>query len=187
MEKLYTVSKNKTWSWPWLISSTLFLQKNRLKLKKVGKTTRPFRYDLYRIPYDYTVEGMKRFKGEDLVYWMPDKLWTQVYNIVQKVVIKPITPKKKCKKAKWLSEEALKIAKKNKRTERQRRLSGKGNWKGKIYLTKCIFWRIARSGKKAFLNKQCKEIEENKRIGKTWDLLKKIGDIRGQLMQRWAE
>ena len=84
--------------------------KLRLKLKKVGKTTRPFRYDLKQIPYDYTVEVMNRFKGLDLVDRVPEELWTEVRNIVQKVVITTIPKKKKCKKAKWLSEEALQIA-----------------------------------------------------------------------------
>ena len=79
----------------------------RLKLKKVRKTTRPFRYDLNQIPYDYTVEVTNRFKGLDLIDRMPEELWTEVCNIVQEAVIGTIPKKKKCKKAKWLSEEAL--------------------------------------------------------------------------------
>ena len=71
-------------------------------MKKVGKTTRPFRYDLNQIPYDYTVEVRNRFKGLDLIDRVPEKLWVKVSNIVQEVVIKTI-PKKKCKKTKWLS------------------------------------------------------------------------------------
>ena len=78
-------------------------------MKKVGKTTRPFRYDLNQIPYDYTVEVANRFKGLDLIYRVPEELWIEVRNIVQDVVIKTIPKKKKCKKAKWLSEEALQI------------------------------------------------------------------------------
>ena len=81
-------------------------------MKKVGKTTRPFRYDLNQIPYDYTVEVTKRFKGLDLIDRVPEELWTEVCDIVQETGIKAIPKKKKCKKAKWLSEEALKIAKK---------------------------------------------------------------------------
>ena len=77
-------------------------------MKKVGKTTRPFRYDLYQIPYDYTVEGSNRFKGLDLIDRVTEELWTEVRDIVQEAVIKIIPKKKKCKKAKWLSEEALK-------------------------------------------------------------------------------
>ena len=81
-------------------------------LKKVGKTTRPFRYDLNKIPYDYTVEVRNRFKILDLIDRMPDELWTEVHDIVQETGIKIIPQKKKCKKAKWLSEEALQIAEK---------------------------------------------------------------------------
>ena len=79
-------------------------------MKKVGKTTRPFRYDLNQIPYDYTVEVTNRFKELDLINRVPGELWTEVHNIVQEVVIKTIHKKRKCKKAKWLSEEALQIA-----------------------------------------------------------------------------
>ena len=93
-------------------------------MKKVGKTTRPFRYDLNHIPSDYTVEVRNKFKGLDLIDRVPDKLWTEVRDIVQETGIK----KKKCKKAKWLSEEALQIA--VKRSEKQRR-------KGKIYPFEC--------------------------------------------------
>ena len=76
-------------------------------MKKVGKTTRPFRYDLYQTPYDYTVEVRNRFKGLDLIDRVPDELWMEVRDIVQG--IKTILMEKKCKKAKWLSEEALQI------------------------------------------------------------------------------
>ena len=86
----------------------LLIAKYTLKLKKVGKTTRPFRYDLNKIPYDYTVEVRNRFKGLDLIDRVPDELWTEVHDIVQETGIKIIPKKKKCKKAKWLSEEALK-------------------------------------------------------------------------------
>ena len=95
----------------------------RLKLKKVGKTTRPFRYDLNQIPYDYTVEVRNRFKGLDLIDRVPDELWNEVCDTVQETGIKIIPIEKKCKKAKWLSGEALQIA--VKRSEKQRR-------KGKI-------------------------------------------------------
>jgi len=79
-------------------------------LKKVGKTTRPLRYDLNQIPYDYTLEVRNRFKGLQLIDRVPDELWTEVRDIVQETSIKTIPEKKKCKKVKWLSEEALKIA-----------------------------------------------------------------------------
>ena len=105
------VSKNKTRSWLWLGSWTP-LSKFRLKLKKVLKTTRPFRYDLNQIPYDYTVEVRNRFKGLDLIDRVPmtsqtDELCMKVCDIVQETGIKTIPMEKKCKKAKWLSEEPL--------------------------------------------------------------------------------
>ena len=79
-------------------------------MKKVGKTTRPFRYDLNQIPYDYTVEARNRFKGLDLIDRVPDELWSEVRDIVQEEGIKIIPMEKKCKKAKWLTGEALLIA-----------------------------------------------------------------------------
>ena len=88
----------------------LLIAEFRLKLKKVGKTTRPFRYDLNQIPYDYAVEVRNRFKGLDLIDRVPKELWLEVHNIVQEVMTKTIPKKKKCIKAKWLSEEALQIA-----------------------------------------------------------------------------
>ena len=100
-------------------------------MKKVGKTTRPFRYDLNQIPYDYTVEVRNRFKGLDLIDRVPDKLWTEVCDSVQETGIKTIPMEKKCKKAKWLSEEALQIAVKRRgEKEKQRR-------KGKIFPFEC--------------------------------------------------
>ena len=86
------------------------MAKFRLKLKIVGKTTRPFNHDINQIPYDYTVEVRNRFKGLDLTDRVPDELWTEVCDIVQETDIKTIAKKKKCKKAKWLSDEALQIA-----------------------------------------------------------------------------
>ena len=85
----------------------LLITKFRLKFDKVGKTTSPFKYDLNQIPYDYTVEVRNRFKGLDLIDRVPKELWTEVCDIVQEAVMKTIPKKKKCKKAKWLSEEAL--------------------------------------------------------------------------------
>ena len=82
----------------------------KLKLKKVGKTTRPFWYDLNQIPYNYTVELTNRFKGLDLLEQVPEELWMEIHDIVQEAVIKTIPKKKKSKKTKWLSEEALQIA-----------------------------------------------------------------------------
>ena len=85
----------------------LLIAKFKLKQKKLGKTTRPFRYDLNQIPYDYTVQVRNRFKGLDQIGRVPDELWTEVRDIVQETWIKTIPKIKKCKKAKWLSEEAL--------------------------------------------------------------------------------
>ena len=98
----------------------LLIAKFRLKLKKVGKNTRPFRHDLNQIPYDYTVEVRNRFKGLDLIDRVPELLWTEVHDIVQEALIKIIPKKKKCKKAKWLSEDAFKIS------EKRREVKGKG-------------------------------------------------------------
>ena len=92
----------------------LLIAKFRLQLKKVGESTRPFRCDPNQIPYDYTVEVTNRFKGLDLIDRVPDELWTQVRDIVQETGIKTTPKKKKCKKAKWLSEEGLQIAVKRK-------------------------------------------------------------------------
>ena len=93
-----------------LLDHELLIIKFRFKLKKVGKTTRPFRYDLNQIPYDYTVEVRNRFKGLGLIERVPDELWTEVYDIVQETGIKTIPVEKKCKKEKWLSGEALQVA-----------------------------------------------------------------------------
>ena len=89
-------------------------------MKKVGKTTRSFRYDLNQIPYDYTVKVTNRFKGLDVIDSEPEELWTEVCDIVQEIGIKTIPKKKKCKKTKWLSEKALQIA------EKRREVKGKG-------------------------------------------------------------
>ena len=143
----------------------------RLKLKKVGKTTRPFRYDLNQIPYDDTVEVRNRFKGLDLIDRVPDELWMEVCDIVQDTGIKTIPKKKKCKKAKWLSEKAFQIAVK------RREAKSKGEKERYKHLN-AEFQRTARRDKRAFFSDQCKEIEENNRMGKTRDLFKKIRDIR---------
>ena len=150
----------------------LLVAKFRLKLKKVGKTTRPFRYDLNQIPYDYTVEVRNRFKGLDLIDRVPDELWNEVRDIVQETEIKTISKKKKYKKAKWRSEEALPIAVKI------REAKSKGEKERYKHLN-AEFQRIARRDKKAFLRDQCKEIEVNNRMGKTRYLFKKIRDTKG--------
>ena len=150
----------------------LLIAKFRLTLMKVGETIRLFRYDLNQIPYDYTVEVTNRFKTLDLIERVSEDLWTEVCAIVQEAVIKIIPKKKKCKKAKWLFEEALRVA------EKRREAKGKGE-KERYANLNAEIQRIARRNKKAFLSDQCKEIEENNRMGKTRDLVKKIRDTKG--------
>ena len=111
-EALYTQQKQDEELTVTQIMNSLF--KFRLKLKKVGNAIRPFRYDLNQIPYDYTVEVTNRFKGLDLIDRVPDELWTEAHDIVQETGNKTLPKKKKCKKAHWLSEEALQIAVKRK-------------------------------------------------------------------------
>ena len=141
-------------------------------MKKVEKTTRLFRYDLNLLLYDYTVEVTNRFKGLDLIDRVPEELWMEVHNIVQEAVTKIIPKKKKCKKAEWLSEEALQIA------EKRREVKSKGEKERYKHLN-TEFQTIARRDKKVFLSDQCKEIEENNRMGKTRDLFRKIRDSKG--------
>ena len=150
----------------------LLIAKFRLKVKTVGKTPRPVRYDLTQIPYDYTVQVRNRFKGLDLIDRVPDELWNEVHDIVQETGIKTIPIEKKCKKAKWLSGEALQIAVK------RREAKSKGE-KERYKPVNAEFQRIARRDKKAFFSDQCKEIAENNRMGKTRDLVKKIRDTKG--------
>ena len=159
----------------------LLIAKFRLKLKKVGKTTRPFRYDLNLISYDYTVEVRNRFKGVDVIDRVPEELCLEVRDILQEAGIMTIPKKKKCKKAKWLSEEALQIA------EKRREAKGKGEKEKHTHLN-AEFQRIARRYKKAFLSDQCKETEE--KITE-WERLKissrKLEIPREHFMQRWAQ
>ena len=149
----------------------LLITRFRLKLKKVGKTVRPFRYDLNQIPYDYTVEERNRFKGLDLVDRVPDELWNEVRDIVQETGIKSIPKEKKYQKANWLSKKALQIPVKRREAKSKRE-------KEKYNHLNAEFQRRARRDKIVFLYEQCKEIGNN-RVGKTRDLFKEIGDIRG--------
>ena len=167
MEKLYTVSKTRPG--PDCGSDhELLIAKFRLKLKKVGKTARPFRYDLNQIPYNHTVQVTNRFQGLDLIYRVSEELWRFV--TLYRRQSSRLSPRKR--KAKWLSEEALQIA------EKRREAKGKGEKERYTHLN-AEFQRIARRDKKAFLSDQCKEIEENYRMGKTSDLFKKIRDTKG--------
>ena len=156
MEKLYTLSKTRPGT-DCGSDHELLIAQFSIKLKKVGKTTRPIRYDLNQIPYDFTVEVRNRFKGLDLIDRVPEELWTEVCDTVQETGIKTISKKKTRKKAKWLSEEALQIA------EKRREAKGKGE-KEKYNHFNAEFQRIARRDKKAFLSDQRKEIEKKKTI-----------------------
>ena len=120
-------------------------------MKKVGKTPRPFRYDLNEVPYNYTVKVRNRFQGLDLIDRVPDELWNEIRDIVQETGIKTIPKEKQCKKAKWLSGEILQIAVK------RREVKSKGE-KERYKHLKAEFQRIARRDKKAFLSDQCREI-----------------------------
>ena len=148
-------------------------------MKKVGKTTKPFRYDLNKFPYDYTVEVTNRFKGLDMIDRVPDEQGTEVRDIVEETGIKTIPMEKKCKQVKWLSEEALQIAVK------RRESKGKAEKERYTHLS-VELQRIARRDKKAFLSDQCKEIEENNSMGKTRDLFKKIRDTKEIFHVKWA-
>ena len=149
-------------------------------MKKVGKTARPFRYDLNQIPYDSTVEVRNRFKGLDLIDRVPDELWTEIRDIVQETGIKTIPMEKKCKKAKWLSGEALQIAVKRREAKSKRD-------KERYKHLNAEFQRIARRDKKAFLRDQCKEIEEKNRVGKTEISSRKLEIPGDHFTQRWSQ
>ena len=126
------------------------------------------------------MKGTNRFKGLDLIDRGPEELWKEVCDIVQEAMIKTIPKKKKCKKAKRLSEEALQIP------EKRRAAKDKGEKERYKHLN-AEFQRTPRRDKKAFLSDQCKEVEENNRTGKTRDLVKKSIDTIGTFMQRWAQ
>ena len=146
MEKLYTVRKTRPGA-DCGSDHEFLIAKFRLKLKKVGITTRPSRYDLNQIPYDYTMDVKNRFKGLDLIDREPDELWTEVCDIAQETGIETIPMEKKCKMAKWLSEEALQIAVK------RREAKSKGG-KERYSPLNAEFQRIARRDKKTFLSDQ---------------------------------
>ena len=158
----------------------LLIAKFRLKLKKLWKTTRPFRYDINQIPCDYTVEVRNRIKGLDVIERVPDELWNEVHDIVQDTGINTIPMEKKYKKSKWLSEEALQIAVKRREVRSKEE-------KERYKHLNAEFQRITRRDKKAFLSDQFKQIEENNKMGKTRELFKKIEIPREHFMQRWAQ
>ena len=169
MEKPYTVSKKRLED-DCGSDHEVLIAKFRLKLKKVGKTTRPFRYNLNQIPYDYTVEVTNRFKGLDLMECLKNYGW-RFLTLYRRQWSRP-SPGKRNAKAKWLSEEDLQIV------EKRREAKGKEEKERYTHLN-AELQRIAKRDKKPFLSDQCKEMEENNRMGKTRDLFKKIRDTKG--------
>ena len=169
MEKLYTVSKNKMGG-DCGSDHELLTAKLRLKLKEVGKTTRPFRYDLNKILNDYTVEVRNRFNGLDLIECLMNYGW-RFMTLYRKQGSRPSPRKRNAKKQKWLSEEALQVAVK-------REVKSKGEEERYTHLN-AEFQRIERRDKNAFFSNECEEIEENNRMGKTRDLFMKIRDSKG--------
>ena len=164
----------------WGSDNELLIAKFRLKLKKVGKTARSFKYDIIQIPNDYTVEVTNRFMGFFLVDGVCEELWIKVCNIVQEAVNKTIPSQKKMQEGKVVVWGDSTNSWGKKRRKRQR--------KSKRYIQlDAEFQRRARTDKKAFLNDQCKEIKENDRMRKTRDLFKKIGISREYFMQGWAQ
>ena len=147
------------------------IAKFRLKLNKVGKTTRPFRCELNQVLYDYIVEVTNRFKGLDLIDSLKNDGW-RFMTAYRRQWPRLFLRKRNVKRQKWLSEEALQIA------ENRRELEGKGEKERYTHLN-AEFQRVARRDKKAFLSNQRKEIEENNRMGKVRDLFKKIRDTKG--------
>ena len=175
-EALYSLQKQ---DWELTVAPIMNSLLTNSDLKKVGKITRSFRYDLNQIPCDYTVKVTNRFKGLDLIDRVPKELRTEVRDIVQESGSKTIPKKKKCKKAKWLSEEALKIAVK------RREVKSKGEKERYKHLN-AVFQRIARRDKKAFLSDQCKDIEEQNRWQRLEISSRKLGIPREHFMQKWA-
>ena len=147
------------------------LPNSDLNSRKQGKPL-PLRYDLNQTPYNYTVEVRNKFKELVLIDRVPDELWTEVRDTVQEAVIKNIPKKRKCEKAKQLSEDTLQIAVK------RRKVKSKGEKERSTHFN-AEFQRIARRDKKAILSDQCKVIKENNRMGNTRDLFKEIRDTKG--------
>ena len=157
----------------------LLIAKFRLKLKKVQTTTRPFRYDLNQIPYNYTVEVRNRFKGLDLIDRVPDELWMEIQDIVQETGSKTILKKKKCKEAKWLSKEALQIAVK------RREVKSKGQ-KGRYRHLNAEFQRTARRDKESLPQRSMQRKRKTTERGRLEISSRKLEIPREHFMQRWA-
>ena len=146
-------------------------------MKRIGKTARPFRYDLNQIPCDYRVKVGNSLKGLDLIDRVPEELWMEVCDIVQEAEIKTNHKKKICKKAKWFSEEALHIA------EKGREAKDKGEKERYTHLNA----EFQRTAQKTFLSDQCKEIQENNRMGKKEISSRKLRDTMETFHARWAQ
>ena len=157
----------------------LLIAKFGLTLKKVGETMRPFRYDLNQIPYDYTVEVTNRIKGLAMILRVPI-YGGRFLTLYRRQWSRPFPRKRNVKKAKWFSEETLQIA------EKRRAVKGKGEKEIYTHLN-AEFQRISRRDKGAFLSNQCKELEENNRMGKTRDLFKKIRDTKEHFKWRRSQ
>ena len=172
------VSKNR-WGADCGSDHELLIAKFRVKLKKVGKTIRPFGYDLNQIPYDYTVDVTNRFKGLDLIERVSEELWMEVHDTVQEAGIKTTPKKKKCKKTKWLSEEALKIAVK------RREAKDKGEKEGYTHLN-AEFQR-----QQGEIRKPSSAIKQKKRKTIEWERLeislRKLEIPREHFRQRCAQ
>ena len=149
-------------------------------MKKVGKTTRPFKYDLNQISCDFIVEVTNRFKGLDLIDRMPEELWTEVHDTVQEAVIKTIPKKKKCKKAKWLSDKALQIA------EKRREAKGKGE-KERYTCMNAEFQRVTRRDKTTSSVINAKKQRKTKEWERLAIFSRKLEISREHFMQRWAQ
>ena len=132
----------------------------------MGKTTKPFRYDINQIPYSYSIEVRNRFKGLDLIDRVPDELWTEVHDIVKETGIKTIPKKKKYKKAKWLPEESLTNSCEKKRSKKQRK-------KGKIYPFESRVPKSSKERSESLPQQSMQKIKVSNRMGKTRDLFKK--------------
>ena len=171
MEKLYTVSKTRPAA-DCGLDHEILIVKFRHKLKKVGKTTRPFRYDLNQIPYNYTVEVTNSFKVLDLIDGVPEELWVEVHDIVKEAAIKTIPPQKNAKKQNGCLRRPLQIAVKRRKAKIKEGMERYNHLNSE-------FQRIARKDKKTVFSDQCKEIEENNRMGKNGDLFKKIRNTKG--------
>ncbi|CAF1396827.1 unnamed protein product [Adineta steineri] len=157
----------------------LLLAKIQIKLKKTGKVVKQLKYDSANIPHQYTVNIKNRFDGLDLEDRLPEGLWTEIRGIIKEETTKNIPHQKKQKRAKWLSDDTLKVAE-------ERRKEKSNNDRTTFSILNAKFQRMARRDKDIYMNQQCKEIEENNRKGRTRDLFKKVKEIKGNVQAKWS-